>query len=80
MPLFLKTEKCMQILPAASALECTKLMKVGIFFGTWELDTLDLYPVHLSIIKGLVTSAPGFQDYLFVDLHYWHLLIKCLTE
>ena len=51
MPLFPKTVRgvgkfCLQL-----ALECTKLMKVGIFL---ELDTL--------------------------DLHYWHLLLKCLTE
>ena len=43
----------MQILPAISALECTKLVKVGIFL---ELDTLDWYPVHFGIIEGLVTS------------------------
>ena len=53
MPLFLKTEKCMQILPAASALEYTKLLKVGIFL---ELDTLDSHPMHFGIIEGLVTS------------------------
>ena len=43
-------EKCMQILPATSALECTKLMKVGIFL---ELDTLDSYPVHFSRLPSL---------------------------
>ena len=43
----------MQILPATSALECTKLMKVGIFL---KLNTLELYPVHFGIIEGLVTS------------------------
>ena len=43
----------MQILPATSALECTKLMKVGIFL---KLDTLDSFPVHFGIIKGLITS------------------------
>ena len=53
MPLFLKTVRSVQILPATSALECSKLMKVGIFL---ELDTLDLCPVHFGIIEGLVTS------------------------
>ena len=53
MPLFLKTVRgvckfCQQL-----ALECTKLMKVGIFL---ELDTLDSYLVHFGIIEGLVTS------------------------
>ena len=42
----------MQILPTTSTLECTKLMKVGIFL---ELDALDLYPVHFSITEFLVT-------------------------
>ena len=35
------------------ALECTKLIKVGIF---WKLDTLDSYPVHFGVIEGLVIS------------------------
>ena len=43
----------MQILTATSALECTKLMKVGIFL---ELDALDLYPVHFGLIESLITS------------------------
>ena len=43
-------ENCMQILPATSALECTKLIKVGIFL---KLNTSDSYPVHFGIIEGL---------------------------
>ena len=49
MPLFLKTVRgvckfCQQL-----ALECTQLMKVGIFL---ELDTLD-YPVHFARVLSL---------------------------
>ena len=52
MPLFLKTVRgvckfCQQL-----ALECTKLMKVGIFL---ELDTLDSYPVHFARLPSLYT-------------------------
>ena len=50
MPLFLKTVRgvckfCQQL-----ALECTKLMKVGLFL---ELDTLDSYPVHFAGLPSL---------------------------
>ena len=65
MPLFLKTVKgvckfCQQL-----ALECTKLMKVGIFLEPeayhpeqgdmllLELDTLDSYPVHFARLLSL---------------------------
>ena len=54
MSLFLKIVKSvMQTLPATSAPEYTKLMKVGIVL---ELDTLDTYLEHFGIIEGLVTS------------------------
>ena len=60
MPLFLKTVRgvckfCQQL-----ALECTKLLKVGIFL---ELDTLDSYPVHfvtlpsMNIVRGFALLA-----------------------
>ena len=39
-------EKWMQIVLATSALECTKLMKVGIFL---DLDNSDSYPVHFDV-------------------------------
>ena len=64
----------MQILPAN---EDTKLMKVGIFL---ELDTLDSYSVHFVIIECLVSSLYFQACILFVDLLYWHLLMKCLCE
>ena len=52
MPLFLKTVRgvckfCQQL-----ALECTKLITVGIFL---ELDTLDSYPVHFARLPSLYT-------------------------
>ena len=65
MLLFLKTVRgvcnfCQQL-----ALECTKLMKVGIFL---ELDTLDSYPVHfarlpasLYIVRGVALLALGHE-------------------
>ena len=49
----------MEILSVTSALECTKLMKVGIFF---EFDTLDSYPMHFwyNRMPGYL-FIPGFQ-------------------
>ena len=49
-------------------LECTKLMKVGIFS---ELDTLDSYPVHfarlpsLYIVRGFALLALAHDHEMF---------------
>ena len=50
MPLFLKTLRSVCKFCQQLALECTKLMKVGIFL---ELDTLDSYPVHFAWLPSL---------------------------
>ena len=50
MPLFLKTVRGVWAFCQQPTLECTKLMKVGIF---WELDTLDSYPVHFARLPSL---------------------------
>ena len=36
----LKTVRCMQILPATTAVECTMLIEAAIFY---ELDTINLF-------------------------------------
>ena len=51
MPLFLKLREVYANFVRQLALECTKLMNVGIFL---ELDILD--SMHLGIIEGLATS------------------------
>ena len=50
MPLFLKSVRGVYKFCQQLALECTKLMKVGIFL---ELDTLGTYPVHFSRLPSL---------------------------
>ena len=79
MPLFLKTVrgvcKFCQQLALSDTLECTKLIKVGIF----SLDTLDSYPVHFAIIQvhWRKTYSKPFNASQFPT---FRLLIKCLTD
>ena len=51
--MFLKSVRIVRKFCPQLALECTKLIKVGIFY---ELDTLDSYPAHFGVIEVLVTS------------------------
>ena len=76
---FLKTVRIVCKFCQQLALECKKLMKMGIFL---ELDSLHSYPVHLWYnLRPVYLFMPGFQAFLsFVDLHYWHLLIKCVLN
>ena len=48
----LKTMKCMQILPATIAVECTMLIEAAIFY---ELDTINLF-WYLRIITILYSA------------------------
>ena len=50
MSLFLKTVSGVCKFFQQLALECTKLMRVGIFL---ELDSLDSYPVHFARLPSL---------------------------
>ena len=56
------------------ALECTKVMKVGLFL---ELDTLGLPSAFWFNIEGLATSLCQASKLVYSAwiLHYWHLLI-----
>ena len=58
MPLFLKTVRSVWTFGQKLALECTKLMKVGLFLDldTTDVNEKDVSQLHFGIIEGLATS------------------------
>ena len=58
MPLVLKTVRSVWTFGQKLALECTKLMKVGLFLDldTTDVNEKDVSQLHFGIIEGLATS------------------------